>query len=301
VEILTPQRAVVDGIWSESERRRVTRLCARLSGDPAAAEDLAQETMLEAWRIRDRLVDPTGSGPWLDAIARNICRRWRSRRGRVRWQELSSDRPDDDLAAACGSHDELADLLEKEELADLLGRALGLLPTETRAALVATYVDELGPGEIARRLALSPAAVSMRLVRGRARIRELLETDLADEPLAQVWVARHGVAWRATRMSCPTCGEPTTHMRRDERAGIVEARCDRCDPDSLASSWRLDNPALAPHLTAVRRPSAPSRPAVLPAPGAAQRSASCPTSDPTTSSRAPVVAGTPRAEPAGRS
>jgi len=242
--------------WSQREWRRVTRLCAVLSGDVAAAEDLAQETLLEAWRIRHRLVDPSGRGPWLDAIARNVCRRWRARRGRVQGHELSTSSPEEQPGAAYAGRDELADLLEREELAELLDRALGLLPAETREALVATYVDELGPREIGRRLALSPAAVSMRLTRGRARLRELLETDLADEPLAQVWVARHGVAWRPTRMTCPGCGRPATSMRRDERAGLIELRCDGCEPLGLGSSWRIDNPALQPHLTAVRRPSA---------------------------------------------
>jgi RNA polymerase sigma factor (sigma-70 family) len=252
-----PEGAVVDGtMWSERERRRVTRLCALLSGDPASAEDLAQETLLQAWLIRDRLVDPAGQGPWLDAIARNVCRRWRTRHGRIRSHELGTDQPEDRPDTAHAGCDELADLLEKEEIAELLDRALRLLPAETREALVATYVDELGPQEIGRRLALSPAAVSMRLTRGRSRLRELLETELADEPLAQLWVTRHGVAWRTTRLSCATCGAATSSMRRDDRAGVVEARCERCDSGRLASSWSLHNPSLRPHLTAVTRPSA---------------------------------------------
>jgi hypothetical protein len=45
-------------------------------------------------------------------------------------------------------------------------------------------------------------------------------------------------------------------MRRDPGAAVVQARCDRCEPGGLASSWSLDNPALRPHLTAVSRPSA---------------------------------------------
>ena len=75
-------------LWSERERRRVTRLCAVLTDDPSAAEDLAQETMLEAWRIRHRLVDPSGQGPWLDAIAR--------------WIDGVRALSDDDLHRPCG-------------------------------------------------------------------------------------------------------------------------------------------------------------------------------------------------------
>jgi RNA polymerase sigma factor (sigma-70 family) len=255
VEILALEEAAVSGIWSDRERRRVTRLCAVLSGDPSVAEDLAQDTLLQAWRIRDRLVDPSGSGPWLDAIARNVCSRWRVGRGRIREHELSSGRPENPGVADAG-YDELGDLLEQGELVELLDRALRLLPSETREAMIAAYVDELGPREIGRRLALSPAAVSMRLTRGRARIRELLETELADEPLAQVWVNRHGVAWRSARVPCSSCGAATIQMRRDEYAGLVETRCNNCEPGGLAAAWRLDNPSLAPDLMAVRRPSA---------------------------------------------
>src|SRR5262249_52357573 len=65
-----------------AERARLVRLCARLSGDPDAAEDLAQETLIEAWRHRQRLHDPQGYTHWLSAIARNVCLRWARRRGR---------------------------------------------------------------------------------------------------------------------------------------------------------------------------------------------------------------------------
>jgi RNA polymerase sigma-70 factor (ECF subfamily) len=256
VEILTQVEADVDQPWSAQERRRVARLCVALTGDPTAAEDLAQETLLQAWRIRDRLVDPSGQGPWLDAIARHVCRRWRSRQARLAGHEVVTDRPADHAGAAPVLRDDLADVLEKEEMAELLERALVLLPPETRDVLVARHVDDLGPAEIGSRLGLSPEAVSMRLTRGRARLRLVLETELADEPLARVWVGRHGAAWRSTRMSCTRCGHPTTSMRRDHHAGVLQLRCDACDPVSLASSWSLDNPVLGPQLEAVQRPTA---------------------------------------------
>ena len=52
--------APLEAPWATPEhRRRVVRLCATLTGDALAAEDLAQETLTLAWRLRDRLVDPT--------------------------------------------------------------------------------------------------------------------------------------------------------------------------------------------------------------------------------------------------
>ena len=50
-----------------AEHVRLVRLCAYLSGDRDAADDLAQETLIEAWRQRHKLIDPDGAGAWLRA------------------------------------------------------------------------------------------------------------------------------------------------------------------------------------------------------------------------------------------
>ncbi|HEX3722998.1 MAG TPA: sigma factor, partial [Nitrolancea sp.] len=65
-----------------AERSRLVRLCAHLSGNAEAAEDLAQETLTEAWRQRHKLYDLDGMGRWLSVIARYICLRWAQRAGR---------------------------------------------------------------------------------------------------------------------------------------------------------------------------------------------------------------------------
>src|SRR5690242_15931439 len=117
-------------LWRAPVRRRLVRLCAAISGDPAAAEDLAQETLLEAWRNAHKLHDPSGAESWLAAIARNVCLRDARRRGR------------DPVLLRDGAADERIDLdadVERAELLELLDRALALLPRETRQALVQRY------------------------------------------------------------------------------------------------------------------------------------------------------------------
>ena len=66
---------------SPQERTRLVRLCAAITGDREVAEDLAQETLFEAWRHLEGLRDPQKRSQWLTGIARNICRRWRRQRG----------------------------------------------------------------------------------------------------------------------------------------------------------------------------------------------------------------------------
>src|SRR5579884_3015815 len=66
------------------DRRRLVRLCARLTGDVDAAEDITQETLLIALRSATRLRDPSQRDAWLFGIARHLCVDWIRRRQRDR-------------------------------------------------------------------------------------------------------------------------------------------------------------------------------------------------------------------------
>jgi len=69
---------------------RLVRLCAQLTGDRDAAEDLAQETLIEAWRHQDRLYDWQGYSSWLSAIAHNLSLRRIRQRGREQARLVTS-------------------------------------------------------------------------------------------------------------------------------------------------------------------------------------------------------------------
>src|SRR5579871_5697197 len=67
------------------ERTRLVGLCATLTGVAEVAEDLAQETLFEAWKHRASLLHQERCSEWLSGIARNVCRRWWQREGHA-WQ-----------------------------------------------------------------------------------------------------------------------------------------------------------------------------------------------------------------------
>lgn len=210
--------------WLEAERPRLVRLCAAITGDRDAGEDLAQETLLEAWRNRHKLREPSGAEPWLNAIARNVCLRWARRSGRD-----AAVLADADVEAAADLDVEL----ERWELEELLESALGLLPPATRDVLVRHYVDGSPHAELAARHGVSEDAISMRISRGRVVLRRLLAAELANEP---------DDGWRETRVWCSTCGAHKLQMLR-ERSGVA-FRCPACSPRT-AAEYDLGNPSFA--------------------------------------------------------
>ena len=233
--------ATIVETWTEPEaRRRLVRLCARLSGDATAAEDLAQETLLEAWRNRHKLHDPSGAEAWVAAIARNVCLRSARRRGR--------DLPVADDSGE-GAAIEDVDVLERRELAEVVGCALGRLPAETRDVLVQRFVHEKSPREIGERLGLSGDAVSMRLTRGTRLLRRLLAGDLEGGTAEES-------SWHATRIWCSGCGERRLETRRESAPGTVAFRCPSCARGRPGVQFPLANPAFARLLGDVVRPTA---------------------------------------------
>ncbi len=57
----------------EAHRRRLLVHCYRMTGSVDEAEDLVQDTLLRAWRARDRFEGRAQLSTWLHRIATNVC------------------------------------------------------------------------------------------------------------------------------------------------------------------------------------------------------------------------------------
>jgi len=215
------------GEWS-----RLVRLCTQLTGSSQAAEDLAQETLYEAWRHRDRVHDPQGQVSWHNAIARNVCLRWRTLRLRDAAHLLQ---PSSHGLGEPGSlEQELADPtdleadVERSELAGLLERALQLLPVPTRHVLVARYVEELPYAAIAEQMGLREGTVKVQAHRARLALHQILETQFREEAAAYGLVAPEAVRWQTTRIWCPLCGQRHLEGQLDVVRGDFLLQCPSC-------------------------------------------------------------------------
>lgn len=245
--------AVIEAIncITEAERTRLVRLCAHLSGRPDAAEDLAQEALLEAWRSVHKLHDPAGRERWLAAIARNVCLRWTRKSVRAQVSLIA----DGEEPETPDSLDIEADL-DQRELGELLDRALALLPAETRQVLIEHHIDGLSQAEVAAHIQISEDAVSMRLSRGRRALRRLLTTDLRDDATAFGLLDEERAGWRETRVWCASCGQGRLLVRLEPAPGVVSFRCPRCNPEPgvHASDFRLTNQHFARLIGGRRQP-----------------------------------------------
>lgn len=224
-----------------AERPRLIRFCARITGDWEAAEDLAQETLTEAWRVRTNLRDIQGLSLWLNAIARHVCLRWLRSRARD-LRHLRSETPGEDteiaqaieVPAISSESDDFSLSLERGELAELLDRALALLPGEMRYLLIETYLRERSHNELAARAGLNAGALRARLHRGRLALRRVLSSDLRADALAAGILPPETSNWHETRIWCPFCARHRLEVLLDRKSGEYSYRCaGDCQPGSV--------------------------------------------------------------------
>jgi RNA polymerase sigma-70 factor (ECF subfamily) len=214
-----PESTPIQGALA-AERSRLVAFCAHVSGSWDAAEDLAQETLLEAWRSRDRLHDADGLTPWLTAIARNVCLRWRRSKGRESAYLAHGETLSGALEAwGAEDGDGVAEVVERPEVSVTLQKALATLPAVTRAALIGSYVDETPQVELAARLGLSEGALRVRLHRGRLALRQALTPASP----GNATYAQDG--WRETRIWCPFCGQRQLKRWVESESDAYSFRC----------------------------------------------------------------------------
>ncbi len=152
-------------------QHRLYRFLLRLVKDPAAAEDLFQQTWLQVLRKQGSFDARRDFEPWLFSVARNLAVDHLRRR-----QPESLDEP---MEASSGSHadavpsaalDALERLLGGERSALLL-RAMDRLPALYREVLTLRFEEEMKPEQISVVLGAPVTTVKTRLARGLRQLR----------------------------------------------------------------------------------------------------------------------------------
>lgn len=165
----------------ERYQHKIYGYVRRLVGNETDAEDITQEVFLKALTSLHAFREESSLQTWLFRIATNLCRDLMRRRQRERgwfslWRRTEEEQE--------GGGERLLDipdlegdperLLLREELGELLQRAIEGLPWRMREVLVLHDLEALSYEEIAEALGIPLGTVKSRLFHARARLREAL-------------------------------------------------------------------------------------------------------------------------------
>ncbi len=149
--------------WYDAVLPRVYRyLAARCAGDVALAEELTQQTMVEAIRSRDRFDGRSSVVTWLCAIGRNKLVDHYRRHGREERRHLQLV---DQQRSGADSEWRSSETRQQVEA------ALAMLAPDQRMALLFMYLDGLSVREVAAVLGRSEKATESLLTRARDSFR----------------------------------------------------------------------------------------------------------------------------------
>lgn len=135
--------------------------------DVQAAEDVAAETFLLAFGLRDRFDSERGGlRPWLFGIATNLVARHRRKEAR-HYQTLARTSPE---IAADSHENRVVTAVAAERMQPQLARALSRLSRGERDVVLLVALSQLSHEEVAQALGISYGTVGSRLSRARAKL-----------------------------------------------------------------------------------------------------------------------------------
>ncbi|HLY08331.1 MAG TPA: sigma-70 family RNA polymerase sigma factor [Planctomycetota bacterium] len=146
--------------------------CVALSvcKDPAAAEDLAQEAFLKAYRSVDDVREPAVLKTWLYSIARFTAIDWVRRRKHERWVGLTVE--------AASALSERPEAETKEDRTVRVMDVIRGLKDEHREIMILRYVRGLSYAQIAKATGLTASAVGEKLSRIRDLVRQKIRAEV---------------------------------------------------------------------------------------------------------------------------
>jgi RNA polymerase sigma-70 factor (ECF subfamily) len=161
---------------------------ARLTGNEAQAEDIAQEVFLKAYENFAQLRGGASVGGWLKTVATNLTLNHLTRY-RKRWSFFSELRRGDgdderefDFAGADAVMDASLEDIHIDQRQALIQRALAQLPDQQRIPLVLFHFEDMPYEQIAKQLRVSLAKVKTDIRRARlALAKSLQHSGLVDD------------------------------------------------------------------------------------------------------------------------
>lgn len=149
-----------------AHHRRVYALLLRMCTDPVRAEEMTQDTFVQAWKGLRSFRGASNLGTWLHSIAVRVCLNARRTERRHDQREVHEDHADMYAFAAKRAMPETQVDLE---------RALAMLPNRAREVIVLHDVYGYHHAEIGTLLGIAEGTSKAQLHRARGLMREALE------------------------------------------------------------------------------------------------------------------------------
>jgi RNA polymerase sigma-70 factor (ECF subfamily) len=155
------------GAIAELHRDHLRRVAVRLSGNAEVAKDLVQETLLRALRRFDRFQPGTHVRTWLVTILTNVFL------DQVKHENVKRKAEPELVALEPLEGNPALSVVPDAELY----AAIQALEPELRDVVDLCYLKQLRYREVSAKLNLPIGTIGTRLMRARARLRELLSTS----------------------------------------------------------------------------------------------------------------------------
>ena len=160
------------GILLQRYQKSVHALVWRKLGDFHIAEDITQDTFLQAYKKLSTLKNHNQFAGWLYVIADRLCIDWSRKRRLI--TELLEDTPVEEIERSSYIHhlSEAREAERTEHRRELVKKLLAKLPESERTVVTLYYLGEMTAKEIGKFLGVSVGTIKSRLRRGRKRLQE---------------------------------------------------------------------------------------------------------------------------------
>ncbi len=155
-------------------QKRIHAFVWRKIGDFHFAEEITQDTFLQAHKKLTSLENPNQFIGWIHVIADRLCTAWlRKKKMSIQSLETISEEALEKTAYAnyIAEQREAASAESRREIVDSL---LQMLPESERTVIILHYLGEMSCEAIGKFLSVSPNTVKSRLQRGRNRLNRLM-------------------------------------------------------------------------------------------------------------------------------
>jgi RNA polymerase sigma-70 factor (ECF subfamily) len=172
-DLITRARGGDEAAWEtmiSQHQDAVFRLAYLILGDPADADDVAQETFIRAYRALHRFDTDRAARPWLLSIAANLARNRLRSVGRYLAAVQRFFRADPE-AGVQAAHE------HKGNHSQVLWQAVRKLSEMDQEVIYLRYFSELSEAETAQALGVATGTVKSRTHRALERLRAVVERE----------------------------------------------------------------------------------------------------------------------------